>query len=350
MRLSYIDLEQAESRVVGAICLRLFGDSSYLDAVEAGDIHSFVSMMNYPDLPWPKEFSLEWLRLSGLKEFPPEILRPARALAESTIIYRGKSARFYSKPLGHGSNYYGKPDTMSKHAHLPVQTIREFQRRYFSPQYFYCIRRWHEHVKETIQTTHQLTTMLGRRVIITQDPTQNSTLRAMIAFESQSVGTGDYMNAGIMRLDEANLPLHLLKQVHDAVAFEYDCRDEYWLIPMACDLISWSFDLTPEPERFHRLKTSKHLLSKEREDLIRLEALMDSPRSFHIPTEAMVGWNLAKCITKDREGNKLDPPKNPNGLVIWNPDSPDTRKRVASLPVTAKERLSYITKHMVKTV
>lgn len=334
MRLTYIDLEQAESRVVGAICLRLFGDPSYLDACECGDVHSLVTSMNYPDLPWPKEFTLDWLRSSGLKKFPPEILRPARRLAEETIVYRGKSARFYSKPLGHGSNYYGQPPTMAKHAHLPVSVIEQFQRNYFSKAYFNCIVRWHDWVRETIQSKGELTTMLGRRHYVIKDATANSTLREMIAYEPQSVGTGDYMNAGIFYLDAANLPLHLLKQVHDAVAFEYDRRDEDWLIPEACRLIEWEFPLTPQPDRYHDLRTKHRLLKAERLDLERLEALADSPRMFSIPTEASVGWNLSNHT-----------PKNPNGLITWRPDSPDTRRRIPTQPVTTAERLSYLAKH-----
>jgi hypothetical protein len=334
MRVAYVDLEQAESRVVGAICLRLFGDSTYLDAVEAGDIHSYVAKMNKPELPWPEEFDLAWLKANGLKQYPPAVLAAAKKLSEGINLYRDRSLRFCMKPLGHGSNYLGQPNTMAKHSHLPQALIEHFQSVYFDPVVgFHCIKRWHEWVRETIQTRRELTTMLGRRIFVLKDPTAASTLREMVAFEPQSVGTGDYMNAGMMLLDSKNLPLHLLKQVHDALAFEYDRRDEDWLIPEVCSTLSWTFPLTPEPTRFTALAQKKRRTAREEEDFARLQALLASPRPFSIPVEPMVGWNLAKR-------DKGEAPKNPNGLILWQENKPDQRKRITRPSVTQAERFA----------
>src|SRR5690606_11517651 len=41
-KLAYIDLEQAESRMLAAFIYALFGDSAYLDACESGDLHTTV--------------------------------------------------------------------------------------------------------------------------------------------------------------------------------------------------------------------------------------------------------------------------------------------------------------------
>lgn len=223
------------------------------------------------------------------------------------------------------SNYRGQPPTMAQHSHVDVHIIRAFQRRYFGA--FSAIPRWHDWVEEQIQLHRQLTTMLGRRIYVLKDPTAASTLREMIAYEPQSVGTGDYMNAGIQLLDAANLPLELLKQVHDAVAFEYDYRDEDWLIPTVRSILSWTFPLQPHPERFAALQQKRRLTAQETLDLQRLEALAAAPRPFSIPVEAQVGWNLGK----------YDERKNPNGLRAWAPGDP--RRRAASLPMSNGERL-----------
>jgi hypothetical protein len=324
MRIAYCDLEQAESRVVGAICLRLFGDSTYLDACESGDLHTSVCRLCWTQLPWPDDFSLSAVR-SGAR-FDPALLSAAKATAGGKA-YRSMSYRDLAKRLGHGSNYAGQPPTMAQHSHVDVSTISAFQRMYFGV--FPAIRRWHDWVLEQIQTRRQLTTMLGRRIFIFKDTTAASTLREMIAYEPQSVGTGDYMNAGMQLLDAANYPLFLLKQVHDALAFEYDYRDEDWLIPTVCSTLSWSFALTPHPERYHDLQTKRRLTEQEAIDLERLHALAANPRPFSIPVEAQVGWNLAK----------YDEKKNPNGLKTWSASSPDQRRRASSAPMSNEDRI-----------
>src|ERR1017187_143250 len=52
MKFAYIDLEQAESRLVGAIEWNLFGDSRYLDACESGDLHTTVCRLAWTELGW----------------------------------------------------------------------------------------------------------------------------------------------------------------------------------------------------------------------------------------------------------------------------------------------------------
>jgi hypothetical protein len=324
MRIAYCDLEQAESRVVGAICLRLFGDAAYLDACESGDLHTSVCRLCWTQLPWPEEFSISAIQ-AGTR-FDQELLSAAKRVAGAKA-YRSMSYRDLAKRLGHGSNYYGQPPTMAQHSHVDVKTISAFQRVYFTA--FAAIRRWHDWVLEQIQTQRQLTTMLGRRIYIFKDVTAASTLREMIAYEPQSVGTGDYMNAGMQLLDAANYPLFLLKQVHDALAFEYDYRDEDWLIPTVCNTLSWSFPLTPHPDRYSYLLNKRNLTTQESIDLERLSTLAASPRPFSIPVEAQVGWNLGK----------YDEAKNPNGLRTWHPAAPDQRRRIASAPQPIADKL-----------
>ncbi len=83
MKLAYIDLEQAESRAVGAICWNLFHDGGYLDACESGDLHTSVCRMGWTNLPWTGD------------------LRVDKSIAEQPF-YRQHSYRHMAKVLGHG--------------------------------------------------------------------------------------------------------------------------------------------------------------------------------------------------------------------------------------------------------
>lgn len=310
MRICSIDLEQAESRVVGAICLRLFGDSTYLDAVEAGDIHSYVAKMVNPSLDWPENFTLDFLYENKLSVFPKEVRAAAKKVADGTPLYRDKSLRACVKTLGHGSNYMGQPKTMSANSHLPVKLVADFQKTYFDT--FPAIRRWHEWVRIEIQQHRALTTMLGRRCLFLSDVYSAETHRKAVAYEPQSVATGDYISIGIEKVRRAGLPLFLLSQVHDSLVFEYDHRDENWIVPEVQRLLQIEIKLTPHEKQLETLLSEPVLTKTEKLDLARLKALQENPRAFSIPNEAKVGWNLAPRTEQ-----------NPNGLVKF----PDTSGR-----------------------
>ena len=113
MKFAYIDLEQAESRLVGAIEWNLFHDGTYLDACESGDLHTSCRSTRVEHLPWTGDFKAD------------------KELAERPF-YRQHSYRHMAKVLGHGTNYNGKPYTMAKFTHIPESTIAEFQFRYFA--------------------------------------------------------------------------------------------------------------------------------------------------------------------------------------------------------------------------
>lgn len=93
------DYAQIESRIVAAICFRLFGATNYLAMTECGDAHTLCSSIVWDDLPWPQDFTLDWTIKHG--PFPKDMLKAAKAIA-SKEFYRGKSRRDVSKTLGHG--------------------------------------------------------------------------------------------------------------------------------------------------------------------------------------------------------------------------------------------------------
>lgn len=271
MKFANIDLEQADSRNVGAVCWNLFvnehGEAfagAYLDACESGDLHTTVTNMAWRDLPWPDDRKL-W-----------------RAIADQNA-YRELSYRDLSKKLGHGSNYYGKPPTMAAHSRLPVRTAEDFQHRYFGA--FPCIPLFH---KTTIAELPTITSLFSRRRIFFGRPNDEETWRKAIAFRGQSP-TADEINIGMVELWRANI-CQLLVQVHDSLLIQYPEELEDEVVPKACELL-----------------TTKILLEKGRE--------------FAVPVEAKVGWNWGDC-----EFNKDGSVKaNPDGLIKYK--GGDTRTR-----------------------
>lgn len=88
MKFANIDLEQADSRNVGAYIWKVFKDPTYLDACESGDLHTTVAMLAYPELPWQKPLG--------------DNLAANKAIAEGTVFHRDKSIRHGCKQIGHG--------------------------------------------------------------------------------------------------------------------------------------------------------------------------------------------------------------------------------------------------------
>lgn len=265
-KLANLDLEQGDSRNVGAICWNLFADederfaSSYLDACESGDLHTTVTKMTLKHLPW------------GTKS--------DREVAE-TLFYRHFDYRFMSKKLGHGSNYRGQPPQMAKHTKFPLQDVKNFQEAYFGA--FPCIPAWHEKVIYQLQNFSQITTLLGRRRFFFGRPTENTIINEAVAFEPQSL-TADAINTGILKLWRANR-VQLLLQVHDSILFQYPEELEDEILPWALET----------------LKTHIMLIKG---------------RDFFVPTEAKIGWNW---------GN-FDDMANPDGLMKWKGSDSRTRQ------------------------
>src|SRR5215467_7756321 len=92
-KLFVIDFEQSEARDVGFIIGCLFGDWSYLDACESGDLHTNNAKLVWPELPWTGDAAED------------------RQIA-NRIFYREFSFRDMSKRGGHLSNYMGTAYTM----------------------------------------------------------------------------------------------------------------------------------------------------------------------------------------------------------------------------------------------
>lgn len=265
-----LDLEQGDSRNVGALCWNILvanpdwseqSAGRYLDACESGDLHTTVTRMVQPRLPWGTA--------------------PDKEIAERDFV-RGKSYRQASKVLGHGSNYLGTPPTMAKHSKFPLAAVKDFQRDYFAA--FPCIVGYHAWVAHQIKQFAMIETLFGRRRFFFGRPMEGTTLREATAYAPQSM-TADAINTGILALWRSNKPIHLLMQVHDSILFQYPEELEDEIIPWALEALK------------ARLR-----LKRDRE--------------FFVPTEAKVGWNW---------GNES--PDNVDGLKKWKASAPDMRIR-----------------------
>jgi len=248
LKFAYIDLEQAESRAVGAICWNKFRISNYLDACESGDLHTSVSKMVSPSLPW-----------TG-------ILAEDKAVAESPF-YRQHSLRHMCKILGHGSNYEGQPYTMQQHTKIAIEAIKEFQFKYFSA--FPEIPMWHQYVKDTLWRDGYLISLMGRRRWFFGRRNDPEVQRAAIAFDPQG-SVGDILNTGMLKVWRTGL-CQLMLQVHDAILVQYPEEKEDAVLPLLLEEIKVSVPL-------------------------------EQKRVLTIPSEAKVGWNWASFSPDNPDG------------------------------------------------
>jgi DNA polymerase I-like protein with 3'-5' exonuclease and polymerase domains len=238
------DLEQSESRFVGAYAYQATGRSAYLDACESGDLHTVVAQKLWPHIT-------------------------CKADAEQPF-YLHFSFRDMAKRGGHGTNYLGTAATMALHLKLPTKVLEEFQEKYFSE--FPEIQLWHQAVATELQSEFQLTTLFGRRRNFWGRVSDTDTLRAAVAFLPQSASV-DYLSAAMLRIwkDPDLKMVELLNQSHDALAFQFP-------------------ETSDEPAILARIKT--HV---EQPFFIR-------NRSITIPYELSVGWNWGKLSKENPDG------------------------------------------------
>lgn len=274
MKFANLDLEQADSRNLGALCWENFYEShgeafagAYLNLCESGDLHTRVSQMARPHLPWTDD-------------------QKANRKIADTIYYRNYSYRDLDKRLGHGSNYLGTPRTMAKHAKVPVHEVETFQHNYFRA--LPCIPAYHAYVQHELAEYAQLTTLFNRRRFFFGRKNDAATLREAVAYSPQSM-TADEINTGMLNLWRADR-IQLLVQVHDSILFQYPEHLEDVIIPWA-------------------LKN------------LRVPLTLKGGREFVVPTEAKIGWNWGDVVY-NKDGSVKD---NPDGLIKWK--GGDSRKR-----------------------
>ena len=273
------DLEQADSRNVGANCWQWFYEShgpefagAYLDACESADLHTTVCRLAWPEFEWGED------------------VKANRALADR-IFYRQDSYRQASKKLGHGTNYYGQAPQMALQTKIDRAIVELFQKKYFGA--FPCIKSGHEYVKRTLRETNSLTTFMGRRRTFWGRANDEATLRKAIAYCGQSP-TADEMNKGLLNLYRTG-QFELLIQVHDSILTQVpeDSLDK--LVPLGASAL-------------------------------RVPVTLVGGREFFVPVEAKVGWNWG-----DRNETKDGTVDNEWGLTKWKGSDARRKPQARSL-------------------
>lgn len=253
MKFANIDLEQADSRNIGALCWNVLRNSKYLDACESGDLHTTVAKMSRPDLPWTGD------------------LKKDRVIAEQPY-YRHHGLRHMCKVLGHGTNYMGSPYEMSKHTKIEQSIIKDFQALYFGT--FPAIPEFHSWVKKEILENGHLITPFGRKRWFFGRRDDKDTLKQAVAHMGQSM-TADEMNLAMLALWRLNI-VQILLQGHDSILVQYPEEKENELVPQI-------------------------------KGAMRVPLELEGGRAFTVPLEVKVGWNWSQ----------MHPTDNPNGLAKW---------------------------------
>lgn len=264
MKMAYLDEPQGESRVVGAIEWNLFKDGRYLDACESGDLHTNVAKLCWPNLLWTGE------------------PRTDRKIAEQPF-YRHYDYRFMCKKIGHGTNYFGKPYTLSRQAKIDQRAIEDFQPKYFAAFPAHCM--WHAWVREQLLSYGSLTTLTGRRRHFFGRRDDDATFREAVAYDPQG-SLADILNRGMLQVWRANI-CELLMQIHDAILIQYREAEEDDVIPRVLSHLTQSVEL-------------KH------------------NRTLTLVPDVMTGWNWGKHSKE-----------NPDGLQAYVPG--DKRKRATAV-------------------
>jgi DNA polymerase-1 len=195
-KLIHIDLEQAESRVVGLIFWSLFNDRSYLDAHESGDLHTTNAMLLWPDLVHDKS-------------------------SAETFFYLKHSYRDMSKRGGHLSNYRGTSWMMSRALHIPIALAESFQEAYYGT--YPSFERWYTWCARQIQLHSTLTTPLGRQRVFFGRDSDDAIIREAIAYIPQST-VADTTNTILWRVWKEVSEAELLGQTHDSIDFQ--CEED----------------------------------------------------------------------------------------------------------------------------
>lgn len=265
-KLAYPDLEQAEARLVGACIYRDTGDPQYLEMCEAGDLHTQVARLVWPELPWTGDIKRD------------------REIAESHYI-AGETYRQTSKITAHASAYMALPPAVASHTGLPVSVIESFQKRYFDN--LPAFPRWWRVVAEKLQVDGYIINLFGAKRWFFGRRNDRETLKSAVNFEPQSV-IGKMMSLGLWRVWDRKLA-QLLGNTHDAGLMQYPEGEEDVILPKIKSALEVEISVTP--------------------------VMGGATRKVIIPVELMSGWNWSKY----REGT------NPDGLRGW--DGHDSRQR-----------------------
>jgi len=250
MKIAYVDGEQIQSRIVGAVEWELLSDPTYLDACESGDLHTYVSRMCDPTLPWT----------GNLKE--------DKEIAER-LWYRHHSLRKLCKSIGHGTNFMGGPKTLNYMYKVEMELIASFQAKYFKA--FPGHQRWHARFQRELIETGRIIALTGRKRQFWGRRGDQDTLREALAFEAQA-DEAYIVNTGMLNVWRAR-DVQLLLHGHDALIVQYPEAKEDEIIPKILNQL-------------------------------RCPIILKGDREFLVPFGCKTGWNWGEHSEENLDGLK----------------------------------------------
>jgi DNA polymerase-1 len=260
MKFAYLDGEQIQSRIVGAVEWNLFNDARYLDACETGDLHTTVAKLCWPGMPWTGN------------------IKKDKEIAEQ-VFYRHYTYRFMCKKVGHGTNFDGKPDEISRQTKIEKGIIEDFQPKYFRA--FPAHSLWKEWIRRQLIEFGYIVNLTGRKRWFFGRRNDDATVREALAYEGQASEAG-IVNTGMLNVWH-HRDCQLMMQGHDSILVQYPEEREDEIIP----------------------KLKKQL---------RYPIQLEHDREFIVPYGCTTGWNFGSCTEE-----------NPDGLKAYTPG--DKRRR-----------------------
>jgi len=197
----YADLKQAESNIVA----HLAGDEDYIAAHTSGDVHTYVTRLVWPDLPWSWELEAD---KAIAKQNPDWDTAP------------GHGFRFQAKRIQHGGNYGLTPFGIARIAHIPVRAATEAALSYHTA--FPGIRGWQRAVGCAVKARDALVFPLGFSVKLFGRPWDDHTIKQGLSLIPQGT-VAHIINIAAWRMWKEMDPheVQMLAQVHDAIMFQY---------------------------------------------------------------------------------------------------------------------------------
>lgn len=250
MKWAKCDAKSGESFVVGAIEWNLFNDDRYLEVCQSGDPHTSAAKLCWPGLPWTGNLKKDKDVAGGL-------------------FYRHHSYRDTTKKIGHGSNYGGKPKTLSDMYKLPIEVVSVFQKVYFNA--FPAHNQWQDWVRSELLTKGHLISLGGRKRWFFGRRNEDDTVRAAIAYDPQET-LAKVVNTAMLNIWRQGY-CDVVMHDHDALTFQYPEEQEDEIIP--------------------RLM----------KDLI-VRIPLGKGRELAIPYDCKVGWNKGDYSEANPEGLK----------------------------------------------
>ena len=194
------------------------------------------------------------------------------------------------KKIGHGTNYGGKPRTLSNQAKIELGAVEQFQPKYFLA--FPAHQRWHAWTQAQLYATGTIISLTGRKRQFWGRRNDDSTLREAMGFQGQALV--DIVNRGMLNIWHARDAI-LMMHDHDALTVQYPEEKEDDIVPKILAQLE-----VPIP--------------------------LENGRTLLIPYDCKVGWNKGE----------FDAKTNPDGLRDYDPN--DKRRRTPPVHILDRVR------------